>query len=167
MARRRSTTATTCSSVNSSCAWRSADMIVCTSCQQTNEPHFKFCLGCGAELPSSTAMPTPTTRGWLDEEPAPLPAPPTATPKPAAVAPALKPAQEASTPSSARPCPSCGTVNQSSFTFCGQCGARVDAPPVTLKAPTTSTIHQGRLVLVRADGSEGGTWPLVLGENLI
>jgi hypothetical protein len=129
-------------------------MSVCGKCHQENERHYKFCLGCGAELPSDPAMPTPTTRGWLDEEPA-------------AVAPALRPAQDASAPSSARTCPSCGNVVSSSFTFCGQCGGRLDAPAPTQRNAASGGVTGGMLVLVRADGSEGGSHALHVGINLI
>ena len=130
-------------------------MIVCPQCQQANERHYKFCLGCGAELPSDPAMPTPTTRGWLDED------------APAEVAPALRDAQAASAPASAHTCPSCGHVVPANFTFCGQCGFRVDAPSPTQRSAAASGATEGQLVLVRADGSEGGTHPLRLGTNLV
>jgi len=141
-------------------------MTACTSCGKENEQHYKFCLGCGSELPSSSAMPTPTTRGWLDDEPsatsggtAPLPN--------IEVAEVLRDAQAASRPASARSCPSCGTVVPVAFTFCGQCGGRMDAPLPTLRSLNSGGVTQGQLVLIRADGTEGGTQPLQVGENLI
>jgi hypothetical protein len=133
-------------------------MTICASCKQENERHFKFCLGCGAELPSDAAMPTPTTRGWLDEEPA-APA--------AAIAAPAKPVPEPADGSSTRTsCPSCGNVVPASFTFCGQCGFRIDAPPPT-KQGVASGIREAHLVLVRADGSEGGSYQLAMGTNVI
>src|SRR6266545_1704640 len=51
---------------SSSCAWRScrvtgdtkpeaATMIVCNRCGKENQDHYKFCLGCGAELATGPA----------------------------------------------------------------------------------------------------------------
>ena len=150
-------------------------MIICTSCNKANEPHYKFCLGCGAELPSSAAMPTPTTRGWLDSDSTPSTEAPEGVtqvgvqdpPASAEVAESLKAAQAASSPASARSCPSCGNIVSASFTFCGQCGGRLDAPPPTMKSAASGGVTEAVLVLVRADGSEGGTHPLSLGQNII
>ena len=98
-------------------------MITCPSCKQQNERHFKFCLGCGGELPSDPAMPTPTTRGWLDEDPGSPPSKPTAS--------------VTAVSTTATTCPSCGNVVAAGFTFCGQCGFRMDAPPPTRKNATS------------------------------
>ena len=32
-------------------------VIECPRCGKNNQPHYKFCLGCGAELPRDTAQP--------------------------------------------------------------------------------------------------------------
>ncbi len=42
-------------------------VITCPKCAKDNQDHYKFCLGCGAELP---------------RDPAPKPFPPPAAPKP-------------------------------------------------------------------------------------
>ena len=34
-------------------------MVVCTHCKHENQPHFRFCLGCGRELPRSASTPEP------------------------------------------------------------------------------------------------------------
>ncbi|MBI5478122.1 MAG: FHA domain-containing protein, partial [Deltaproteobacteria bacterium] len=77
------------------------------------------------------------------------------------------------------PCPSCGHPVQAGFRFCGACGARM-APAAP--APATSggrTMFmgpqhapvapqpRGKLVLIRPDGTEGGTLPLAEGETLV
>jgi pSer/pThr/pTyr-binding forkhead associated (FHA) protein len=80
------------------------------------------------------------------------------------------------------PCPNCGKVVQATFAFCGSCGARIARAPsgpaatggqprtmymVGGAAPAPSAAPRGRLVLIRPDGSEGGTHALHDGENLI
>jgi pSer/pThr/pTyr-binding forkhead associated (FHA) protein len=90
----------------------------------------------------------------------------------AKVAPSLAPAAAASRPASARTCPECGSVVPTGYAFCGACGARVDG---TKDAARTMHLGQvaspgptrGRLVLIRPDGSEGGSHPVAEGENLI
>ena len=64
-------------------------------------------------------------------------------------------------------CPKCGTSNNRNFKFCASCGhvlgasapmpAVAPAPPA---APTVGSQH-GTLVLIRADGSEGDSFPLL------
>ncbi len=143
-------------------------MITCSSCGRTNEPHYKFCKGCGHELPSPRSMPTPTTRGWLDMDEKLIETTNIGHPiDRLEAAPALRESQAASTPASARPCPSCGAVVPTSFTFCGGCGARIDAPVTTLRNFSSGDVTQGSLVLVRADGSEGGTQEVLLGATVI
>jgi pSer/pThr/pTyr-binding forkhead associated (FHA) protein len=142
-------------------------VIVCPSCGQKNEQHFKFCLGCGTELPSNAVMPTPSTRGWLEDEAIPTSPGGIDAPSPAPIATALEDARAASAPSSARLCPSCGTVVPSTFAFCGQCGGRIDAPPSTIRNSVSGGVTQGKLVLIRSDGTEGGTHPLSLGDTTV
>ncbi len=76
-------------------------------------------------------------------------------------------------PGPMRPCPTCGAPVPVSFAFCGSCGGRVgEVKPAEVAggaraAASPQTGVHGRLVLVRPDGSEGGSHPLVDGENLI
>jgi pSer/pThr/pTyr-binding forkhead associated (FHA) protein len=79
------------------------------------------------------------------------------------------------------PCPNCGKLVQATFAFCGSCGARIARAPSGANAPVGQprTMHmvgsapaataapRGRLILIRPDGSEGGSHPLQDGENLI
>jgi pSer/pThr/pTyr-binding forkhead associated (FHA) protein len=80
------------------------------------------------------------------------------------------------------PCPNCGTFVPEGFLFCGSCGTRMGAPgaaplaqePGTVKTmfmagaqPAAVAQPRGKLILIRSDGSEGGTHPLKDGTNLI
>jgi pSer/pThr/pTyr-binding forkhead associated (FHA) protein len=81
-------------------------------------------------------------------------------------------------------CPTCGKPVQVGFAFCGSCGTRIGkAPSGTAAAlgvqktmygsgaaptpPPAVAAPRGRLVLIRPDGTEGGTHPLHDGETLI
>jgi hypothetical protein len=64
-------------------------------------------------------------------------------------------------------CPKCGTSNNRNFKFCGSCGHPMGAsipapPPAPMGAPMamSSGPQRGSLVLIRADGSEGDSFPL-------
>jgi hypothetical protein len=82
------------------------------------------------------------------------------------------------------PCPTCGTFVPKGFMFCGSCGARTGAGAAPAKpaagdagvgrtmfmaggqaAPAAQP--RGKLILIRSDGSEGGTHSLMDGTNLI
>jgi pSer/pThr/pTyr-binding forkhead associated (FHA) protein len=80
-------------------------------------------------------------------------------------------------------CPTCGKAVQPGFAFCGSCGTRMAKAPSGANsalgvqrtmygsgmAPTPAPVAapRGRLVLIRPDGTEGGTHPLHDGETLI
>jgi pSer/pThr/pTyr-binding forkhead associated (FHA) protein len=80
-------------------------------------------------------------------------------------------------------CPNCGRSVQVGFAFCGACGTRVggaaaSAPQPTVGQPRTmfmggptaaapAVVPRGRLILIRPDGSEGGSHPIQDGDNLI
>jgi pSer/pThr/pTyr-binding forkhead associated (FHA) protein len=80
-------------------------------------------------------------------------------------------------------CPTCGKAIQPGFAFCGSCGTRLAKAPSgqaaalgaqktmygSGMAPTPAPVAapRGRLVLIRPDGTEGGTHPLHDGETLI
>ena len=55
-------------------------MITCPKCSKDNQDHYKFCLGCGAELPRDAApkpfSPQTPPQGMKTAQPAPAPAPP-------------------------------------------------------------------------------------------
>lgn len=157
---------------------------VCKSCGRENQALYKFCLGCGAELGELTVDAGGTAqleRGETSKAPPHAHAPASAEAgvesdsydlrdrrdslahlkPPVGIGPDYTPI------SPARMCATCGNVVSSEFSFCAQCGSRLDgdAQPTGLATASGATI--GRLVLVRPDGTEGGTHPLVDGENLI
>lgn len=163
-------------------------MIVCPRCSKENQDHYKFCLGCGAELPRDAAhapkpftAPTPpagfpTAQAGAAAKappaaPPPAAAPPLAPPAPApAPSPPARPAQAAA--GGALVCPKCSNAVPRDFKFCGTCGnpmaapaapAAVAAPP----APRPTAKHQGSLVLIRPDGSEGGTFSLTEASTVV
>lgn len=166
-------------------------MLVCNRCGKENQEHYKFCLGCGSDLTAARApvadstpphvaavggggdngrVPPPAALGGGGGEPDPalphaatIAAPPDATtPAPAAV------------PAGAlRTCPSCSKPVPWEFVFCGSCGTRLGAmtapsrtaPNPSIPAPAPAP--RGKLVLIRPDGGEGGSIPLVDGESLV
>jgi len=80
-------------------------------------------------------------------------------------------------------CPTCGKAIQPGFAFCGSCGTRLAKAPSgqaaalgvqktmygsgTAPTPAPVAAPRGRLVLIRPDGTEGGTHPIYDGETLI
>jgi pSer/pThr/pTyr-binding forkhead associated (FHA) protein len=131
-------------------------VIVCSRCSKENQDHYKFCLGCGAELPRESSKPRAFT----------APTPPGGTPSPArttnapqaqarraealASAPQLEQLEIDPTPVEAvrskpvavedplppelaplsdetSPCPHCGSDVPENFRFCHVCGHDLDA----------------------------------------
>jgi pSer/pThr/pTyr-binding forkhead associated (FHA) protein len=156
---------------------------VCSRCGKENQDHYKFCLGCGGEIgdspPRPKAAPQSVPISLADDDPDTSmnqPAVPVSDTDPGALE---MPPRTASThdtdPSSAsgggmRPCQTCGNSVPVSFVFCGQCGSRVDAAPAvaTPTTPQTTTAGaRGKLVLIRPDGTEGGSHSLAAGSNII
>ncbi len=161
-------------------------MIVCPRCAKENQDHYKFCLGCGAELPrdaahapkSFTAPTPPAIAAPLPPAPPmggpPMAAPPMAAPPmaapPMAAPPMAAPPMAGAGASDQVVCPQCGTSNNRSFKFCGSCGHPIagSAPafaPAAAAPPVTGGSRRGSLVLIGADGSEGESFPL--GETTV
>jgi pSer/pThr/pTyr-binding forkhead associated (FHA) protein len=190
-------------------------MNVCGNCGKENQVHYKYCLGCGAEL---SGEPGPSHAGGETlsdaRQPEPRSIPRTVmaeeAPKPqddrmmGAIAnvlgggqpstgwngepavggfddapPGTVPGMTTDPGASARAqireaggreCPTCGNLVSADFAFCGQCGTRLETrgqAPRAAFIPQSSASPRGRLVLVRPDGSEGGSHPLEEGENII
>ncbi len=144
-------------------------MITCSKCGKENQDHYKFCLGCGAELPRGSAQAKPFTSNTP-----PHGVPAMAAPAPAAAAaPAARPAsQPAPAPVASAPpagaavtCPQCGHVNTTGNRFCASCGYNLGAlagaaPSVPAAAAAAPAAAASGIILtaLRADGSEAGTF---------
>jgi hypothetical protein len=167
-------------------------VIVCTRCGRENLDHYKFCLGCGAELSRGRAavghgigMPAPagglhaesrTEQSLVsavqnalgtDVEQAPTPVSVGALDRRDGMAFAPTPAPVEAL---AEPCPSCGSPVPRDFVFCGQCGHRMaGAKPAAAVQPAAppAVAARGQLVLIRPDGTEGGSISIHDGETLI
>ena len=164
-------------------------MITCNKCGKDNQDHYKFCLGCGAELPRGSHAPKPFAantppQGIPQARVAPAavpaaaaPAQPMGIPRPVAqAAPQAAPAPVAAAPAPAPvaaaradvTCPQCGHSNPTSNRFCASCGYNLAAlqagmPVHSQPAPAAAAQATGlrvTLVALRADGSEAGTYPL-------
>jgi hypothetical protein len=96
--------------------------------------------------------------------------------------PSFAPRPTATTPAAATPlpesvtCPNCGKPVQAGFAFCGACGTRIglkasgptaSASGTTAANAAAAVLPRGRLILIRPDGSEGGSHPLLDGENQV
>jgi pSer/pThr/pTyr-binding forkhead associated (FHA) protein len=162
-------------------------VIICPKCTKENQDHYKFCLGCGAELPRDAAPKkfgsnTPPHGMHRPAEAAPVAAsapapaaPVPAAPVQAAPAPAAQPAADAGVT-----CPQCGHANAPSNKFCASCGFKLTKPPsiapaaAPVVAPAPAAVPAAPAALVgvpldapvaggfsltalRADGTEAGT----------
>lgn len=162
-------------------------MIKCQNCATENKDQWKFCLGCGSELPreavaAAKRFATPTPPAGVAAPPAepavaarpaapaapPPPPPPqarTSAPASAKTAAPPPPAAAPQAASGATPCLSCGNEVPAGNIFCGRCGHRMDVP-APAKAPAAPApapavaVTRGRLVLLQPDGSEGASIPL-------
>ncbi|HVU03566.1 MAG TPA: FHA domain-containing protein [Polyangiaceae bacterium] len=162
-------------------------MITCNKCGKDNQDHYKFCLGCGAELPRASHAPKPFAantppQGVPVARPAAA-APPAAQPAPAASASIPRPAPAVAAPApapAAAPasvqagvevtCPQCGHPNPHGNRFCASCGYNlaalqggampVHSQPAPAAAPAAAAAASVILTALRADGSEAGTFGL-------
>ncbi|MFO0565182.1 MAG: FHA domain-containing protein [Polyangiaceae bacterium] len=162
-------------------------MITCPKCSKENQDHYKFCLGCGAELPRGAApkpfSPQTPPHGVAAGAPAPAPTPsPAPMPAPAAPAapsaprPVSAPAPAPTPTPSAAPsaggaivaCPQCGHKNTPNNRFCASCGynlgslgGSVPAPAAAPAAPAAGGAGPSvTFTALRADGTEAGSYKL-------
>jgi len=161
-------------------------VIVCPRCSKENQDHYKFCLGCGGELPrekepKSFTAPTPPSGVPAVQQPAPgsqpraargSDAPPQFGGAAAASAPEPFVSRQPAAPAANPTCPSCGAEVPPNFKFCGACGHSMVVPaaaPAPAPAPAAPPVAapsvgagpgSGMLVLIQPDGSEGGGFPL-------
>ncbi|MCA9603331.1 MAG: FHA domain-containing protein [Polyangiales bacterium] len=113
-------------------------MIACTRCSKENQDHYKFCLGCGAELPrdaaakAAPAKPATPPSGFHTKEDFKAPAKgdaPKAEPvaaegkKKAAAVPSFggAPAKNAPPPSAAKPAPAAAAATSGDSVTCEKC----------------------------------------------
>ncbi len=171
-------------------------MITCLKCAKENQDHYKFCLGCGAELPRDAA-PKPFTPQTPPQgmRAAGLPAASLSPGGAASSASAAARTQASSAPAifSAPPapsnpsapsaymgataaisaviCPQCGHSNTTMNTYCGSCGFRLGAGSIKPAAPVAAPVaEQGAGVLLtalRADGTEAGQYRLPPGTQTV
>lgn len=165
-------------------------MIKCGKCGKENQDHYKFCLGCGSELPKNApkefqAEPSkaPPARSMPPAQTSVVPpaATPAVTPSEAAPAPQQPAPQQpapqppiSAAPGSAvasAPCPQCGHANPATNRFCAACGYKLGgasglqasvAPPAVQPVAAASGVT---LVALRADGSEAGRYALPAGAT--
>jgi pSer/pThr/pTyr-binding forkhead associated (FHA) protein len=165
-------------------------LITCPKCSKDNQDHYKFCLGCGAELPRDAAPKpfspqTPSQGIKAQQAAAPvvvaaaaqgLGPPPVASGGGAAFASAPAPSGGggggAASVAPGGPtvvCPQCAHVNSPSNLFCGSCGFRLGgsaAPKAPVAPPSAPAAIGGAgagtvvLTALRADGTEAGTFAL-------
>lgn len=166
---------------------RGPPVITCPKCAKDNQDHYKFCLGCGAELPRDAAPkpftghtpphgvqvaqppvfgpPNPAAAAPVPPAYAPQPYAPSAPAQPVAapyVAP--EPAAPAAGAAATTPCPQCAHPNGPNNLFCGSCGFRLTAAKSVEAAPAVAPAVAGPgsvvLTALRADGSEAGSYTL-------
>jgi len=152
-------------------------LITCPKCGKENQDHYKFCLGCGAELPrAGAAKPfvanTPPQGVPQQRVPSGAPAPaaaPAAAQAPRATPPA-SPQAHAATVS----CPQCGHGNVPGNRFCASCGYNLSAlsgqqaVPAAVSTPPAASGAKGIvLTALRADGSEAGQFRLPDGPSVL
>ncbi|HSC87613.1 MAG TPA: FHA domain-containing protein [Polyangiaceae bacterium] len=152
-------------------------MIKCAKCGKENQDHYKFCLGCGSELPKNApkefqaeAALRPTSVMPQKPEAARVPSVPPAVAAAAAAAPVQAPAPVAAAPAAASaPCPQCGHENATGNRFCAACGYKLGgaAPAAAAAAPAPAAAGSGVvLTALRADGSEAGRFELPAGPSI-
>lgn len=143
-------------------------MIICSRCKKENQTHYKFCLGCGAELPKNTSQaPKPftglTPAAGLRRRSIPAEVG-LNTEKPSALSAHQESRQDlAEVPKHAKrtsnnTCPTCGSQVLSRDQFCGHCGHAMARPSSQNQVTMSSRpIRQpGRCVVaILPDGSEG------------
>lgn len=152
-------------------------VITCPACAKQNQDHYRFCLGCGAELPrgkpsqpeasDATAAPPVVDEGTStgpDPEPGAEPVP---AAEPVTAAAESPPAAEGGGLPPGK-CPECDYVNPPTNRFCASCGFRIDEVQKAA-APAAVDTDEAQAILVALDpeGNEVGRHTLVLGEHVL
>ena len=131
-------------------------MITCPACSKQNQDHYRFCLGCGAELPRGGDAAKAQESSEIADESTSLGVVPADRGEDAPVA--LPPGK----------CPECGYVNPPTNRFCASCGFRLeDAAKV---APTAAAVEDdigAMLVALDPEGNEVGRHALAGGTSTV
>jgi pSer/pThr/pTyr-binding forkhead associated (FHA) protein len=151
-------------------------VITCPKCGKENQDHYKFCLGCGAELPRDAApkpfapqtpphgmrpQAVPARQEPVVAAPVPVYQPPAVTQQPPPQVMQQPPSVSTSQPPNVAPasvgsggaavvCPQCSHVNGTGNLFCGSCGFRLGGAPAAAArgaAPTAASEVGGNVVL--------------------
>lgn len=140
-------------------------MTACQRCGRENQEHYKFCLGCGAELPRSEGgapkdfkVPTPPSFKAPSIASGPRPSQAPRQSVKAAKVVSAAPAGEPTVP-----CPSCGAAVPKSFRFCGGCGHAMPMGSAPVQAAARSAAPRQKLpslILIQADGTDGETFTI-------
>lgn len=144
-------------------------MITCPSCNKQNQDHYRFCLGCGAELPRGGA----STKGSseppkiLDEDTSVGGTVSSKSTPPAAKA---TPAARAGLGAPPGTCPQCAHVNPLNNRFCASCGFRLDEPaakvePAKKAAPSVERDVAAVLIALDPEGNEVGRHTIGQGDT--
>ncbi|HEY3497334.1 MAG TPA: FHA domain-containing protein [Polyangiaceae bacterium] len=160
-------------------------MITCPKCGKENQDHYKFCLGCGAELPrggaakpfsSNTPPHGVPAAGGVARASAPAPRAATPAPAPAPAPQQMRPGPSAAPAAQAGTvtCPQCGHGNVPGNRFCASCGYNLSAlsgaqaVPAVAAAPAAAGGGGPSIILtaLRADGSEAGTFRMPDGPTV-
>ncbi len=133
-------------------------MINCAKCGKDNQDHYKFCLGCGAEL-SREASPRP----FQADTPPHGVAAAGSTERPVAVASSAAAAPAIPVAAPGVLCPQCGHDNAPTSRFCAGCGSNLSpaaapAPAPVAQQPVAGSLSHVQLTALRADGTEAGTY---------
>jgi pSer/pThr/pTyr-binding forkhead associated (FHA) protein len=146
-------------------------VITCLKCAKENQDHYKFCLGCGAELPRAAAARPFSSATPPQGVPAVVPPIPVQEPTPpppqAVLAPPVARPEAGPSVASTVSCPQCGHVNGTNNRFCASCGFNLGGlaashPPAAAATAASAVANGPAIVLtaLRADGSEAGTYRL-------
>jgi pSer/pThr/pTyr-binding forkhead associated (FHA) protein len=127
-------------------------LIICPKCTKENQDHYKFCLGCGAELPRDTApkkavsgTPPHGVRAVAVEPQAAAPAPAVPAPSassPVSAAPPPDPGPAPADDGASVPCPQCEHPNPSTNKFCASCGFKM-SKAASVPAPAGGGVAGG------------------------
>jgi pSer/pThr/pTyr-binding forkhead associated (FHA) protein len=127
-------------------------VINCAKCGKDNQDHYKFCLGCGAEL-SKDASPKPFSPNTPPHGVEAV----NSTDRPEGAA-----AEAAGAAGGTVTCPQCSHVNAIGSRFCAGCGYNLSAIGASASPAPAHAAGSGAVLLtaLRADGTEAGSYQL-------